>query len=350
MELTDFSRTDSFPPNYQPRKLMISAFFPSVASSRCKTNLQPYMPSTTASFEDETYSQNYGLPNQTFSHLELSLCEPRPHKAAEILATAPLILLSPGLGNSRFFYSFLAQSIASTVDHPQDADIVEFADGSFTLAANITDEAQINVALKTRVTDVSFVLDSLSNRSTTTHLFKTPSGSLNTSHAAIFGHSLGGATALSAMLNDSRFVAGANLDGTFFGKAALQQHNTPKPFLIFGHEGKNQSTDPSWKTVWPRLRGWKLELELEGTQHGTFEDWPVLIEALGFAQLPADSPLREVIGQLVGTIDGTRAVRIMSETLVGFFDFALKNMSESGVRKALKTFQEIKVVAKGGGA
>lgn len=59
----------------------------------------------------------------------------------------------------------MAQALASkgyiviSVDHPFDADIVEFPEGSTVLAANITTDAQIEAALEVRSSDVSFVID-----------------------------------------------------------------------------------------------------------------------------------------------------------------------------------------------
>ncbi|KAI9759966.1 MAG: hypothetical protein M4579_001999 [Chaenotheca gracillima] len=355
MELIDHGRADPFAPSHEPRKLMISAFYPSVRASQCQTELQPYLPPTTAAFENQEFAA-YGIPNNTFARLELSLCKPCSDKSAPDLSTTPLVLFSPGLGNSRLVYSFLAQAIASagyivvTIDHPYDADIVEYPDGSFVGATNITTEAQIELALDTRVKDASFVLTSLSECSTISHLFPSRPKSIDTSHAGIFGHSLGGAAAYSAILKDRRFVASANLDGAFYGNSALKQDKTKHPFLLFGHDGDNQTTVPSWKTVWSRLEGWKLELELGGSQHEAFEDLPVLAEALGLTSSPADSPLGQLLLATVGTINGTRASHIISDVMVKFFDFGLNGRSAGPLEEAVKSYHELQVVDKGNGA
>ena len=355
MELIDNSRTDPFIPHHRPRQIMISAFYPSGNISQCHSEFQPYMPPRTAAYEGQTFAQ-YGLPNNTFSSLRLSLCELGVGQSTRDQTGTPLVIFSPGLGNSRLFYNFLAQSVASqgytvvTIDHPQDADIVEFPDGTVRLAANITDQTQINRALEARVEDVSFVLDSLSNVTVPDHTLPPWMRFLNASSAAIFGHSLGGATALSSMLHDARLVAGANLDGTFFGNAVLHQDRTSKPFLLYGHDGKNQTTDASWRTVWPRLLGWKLELELKGAQHGGFEDLPLLVDCLGIDDLPADSPIREVVRQLVGTNEGPMAMQMVSEIMAGFLDFAVKGLNTERLEHALRMFEKVQIVAKGSGA
>jgi hypothetical protein len=62
--------------------------------------------------------------------------------------------------------------------------------------------------------------------------------------------------------------------------------------LIFGHQGKNQSTDASWKATWPRLEGWKLELMLQGATHATFTDLPLLVQVVGLDKvLPPQAEL-----------------------------------------------------------
>lgn len=354
MELFDHSRADPFVPHHRPRQIMISAFYPSGNISQCDSEFQQYMPPKTATYEDQTFIQ-YGLPNNSFSSLKLSLCKPGIDQTTQDQTGTPLVIFSPGLGNSRLLYNFLAQSIASqgyvvvSVDHPQDADIVEFSDGTVRLAANITDVTQINRALQARVEDISFVLDSLSNNSVVSHVFQTSKRRLNTSSVAIFGHSLGGATALSSLLKDDRLVAGANLDGTFFGSTALHQKRTPNPFLLYGHDGKNQTTDPSWRTVWSRLLGWKLELELKGAQHGGFEDFPLLVDAWGLDDLPVDSPIREVVSQLIGTNKGPKAMHMVSDILAGFLDLALKGRTTQRLEHAMRMFQEVQIVAKGSG-
>jgi len=66
------------------------------------------------------------------------------------------------------------------------------------------------------------------------------------SNTGIIGHSLGGATAATAMLARSRFIAGINLDGSFWGDVI--QKGLDKPFLMLAHEGK---IDPTWEAIWP---------------------------------------------------------------------------------------------------
>ena len=346
-EIIDHRRLDPFAPTRQHRRLMISVFYPSLSMSQCHEQLVPYMPPATCMVEDETFAQ-YGLPNQTFSRLQLSLCEAPSHALKP--AAAPLVLFSPGLGNSRLIYSVLAQSIASagyivvTVDHPYDANVVEFPDGSLVLGTNISTPQQIDTALQIRAKDIVSVMTALSKSSRLSETFKLPQSRLptfNLSRVMVVGHSLGGATALLAAANNNHVIGGANLDGSFFGQTLQEQ--VAQPFLLFGHEGKNQSTDSSWRLVWSHLHGSKLELMLHDSQHATFSDLPVLAEVLSFSQI--GGALGKELAGLLGTISGTRANLVQSRILVSFLDFIFMGETQANLSKAVQNFHEVQLVA-----
>jgi pimeloyl-ACP methyl ester carboxylesterase len=335
--LTDTDRMDPYNTK-QHRNVVLSAFYPIGPLAKCDTKVVDYMPPATAQIQDEFYAQ-YGLPNGSFERLRLSLCRIPQHTKA-----FPLLVFSPGLGNSRLIYSALAQSIASngytviTIDHPYDANIVEYPDGTLVSGANITTNAQIEQALAVRVKDVSFVLDVLSHLSGVRKLIPSAENPLNTTHAVVAGHSLGGATAAQAMLADSRLIGGINLDGTFFG--SVLKKGLDRPFLIFGHKGKNQSTDTSWKALWRGLKGWRRELELMGSQHATFSDLPVLIDVLGLrAKLPGAD-------QVLGTIGGERARKVVSTYVVKFVDFVRGAGGQNAFNEKATAFSEVVVIAR----
>jgi pimeloyl-ACP methyl ester carboxylesterase len=330
--LIDYSRLDPFAPTPQYRALMVSVFNP-VPPAACSPSVAPYMVSKTAEFEDAQFAQ-FGILPGTFESFEFQVCQPitkykhallaQPHPPetqSSLRQTFPVILFSGGLGETRLFYSIIAQQLSSTgytvitIDHPYDANIVTFPDNSTIFAANITTDDQIVLSLNTRAKDISFVLDQLSRTNVTKPLISTLAPDV--SRAGVFGHSLGGAAAAEATLYDSRLAGCINLDGTFWGDVV--ETGLKKPILIFAHEGKNLTTDPSWEAIWPKLTGWKRELMLAGSQHGTFTDLPDLVDILGIgAELPGE------VTKLLGTIDGRRAFDIVTTYVQAFFDFVLK--------------------------
>lgn len=103
-ELIDHQRPDPYATTPQPRSLVISLFYP-VSPAACSPTLAPYMDPITAAFEDTEYAQD-GVPAGAFESLNLQVCHsPRPVE----LSIYPLVLFSPGMGNTRLLYSAMAQ-------------------------------------------------------------------------------------------------------------------------------------------------------------------------------------------------------------------------------------------------
>jgi pimeloyl-ACP methyl ester carboxylesterase len=266
-QLTDHTCLDHYSPTPGPRSLMVSIFQPST----CIAIPTPYMDPITAAWTD-TQLAEYGIPAGTFESLYLQTCPHSSHHTSPKLRSEirnrrrrnekfPLLIFSPGLGDPRLYYSALAQEIASkgytviTIDHPYDAGVVVFPDNSTVFGANITTDDQIVFDLSVRVKVVSFVLDQLSQPTIAHSIAPCLKCVFDATKAGIFGHSLGGATAAQAVLEDHRLVAGVNLDGSFFG--SVIETGLSDPFLLFAHEGKNISSDASWAGIWPELTGFK---------------------------------------------------------------------------------------------
>src|SRR5665213_571148 len=177
-ELIDNSRTQPFAPDVEPRRLMITVFYP--VSPQHPPTIGAYMPPETSRIEDVELS-GFGLaaPNGTFEKVALHLASNKPiqNPTHQGPCHYSLVLFMPAEGTTRLFYSQIASAIASngytvvTIDTPYDVDVVEYPDGSV-VGINLTMWNNPNttalaqtayLAIETRVEDVSFVLDSLSN-------------------------------------------------------------------------------------------------------------------------------------------------------------------------------------------
>ncbi|CAI7642788.1 unnamed protein product [Penicillium palitans] len=302
-KMIEKTRLDPFDPHHKPRAVMTSIFAP----THCKVNLEKidYLPPATATYYSDLYGA-YGLPNGSLQSVSFQAC-PEPPKDRHL--HFPVVLFSPALGTTRLFYNAIAQAVASagyivvSLDHPYDTEFLEFPDGSVVTAANIS------------------------------------TAGLRTRQVAMYGHSVGGAATAEAMHLDHRIVAGANLDGSMFG--SVVQQGLRGPFLLFGHENKTQTTDPTWKEFWSNLRGWKLELELAKAQHYTFSDLPFLLNLLGL-------PVQKVpaIQTMVGTLDGFKAFEIVHRTIVAFLGFGLRQTSPTPIQEVISQYSEVSVVAR----
>ena len=110
--------------------------------------------------------------------------------------------------------------------------------------------------------------------------------------------------------------------------------------MLMGHENKTQETDPSWKTLWPHLVGWKKELEVKNAAHYSFSDLPLVITALGLdGKLPAE------VGELLGNIEGRRMTTLVTEYVATFLDMTLKKGKEGAFSKVGDQFPEVSEVA-----
>ncbi|OQV07474.1 hypothetical protein CLAIMM_11901 [Cladophialophora immunda] len=310
---------------------MLSLFQPTNCT---KTHGIPYMPPATAAFHDAMF-ESFGIPNGTFEAFRLQTC-PSPPKNTDF----PVLLFSTGAGSSRLTYNVLCQWVASmgfnviSIDHTYDAEIVEFPDGTVIQGANITLPDDLSQVLSLRVADIGSVLNALAN-STVTKQLGIPSFKIK--HVGIFGHSLGGATAANAMLVKSRLASGLNMDGSVYGPA---MNKTDKnPFTIFAAQGHNQSVDATWAAFWQELKGLKLQLQVNGTVHGTFTDYPILAKSVEI-----NSTVLPEIVELIGTIDGVRMMNILRRYISGFFQETLESQKVRLIEGPSSQFPEVSFV------
>ena len=345
-KLVDQSRFDPYAPNGTHRAIMVTAFYPIINSSDCEPlQTLSYMPLATAQFWDPVFA-TYNITNATLEDIGVSAC--RQNASVGPLCHGkdqPIVIFSGGLGASRQLYSGMAQSVAShgylvvTIDHPYDAFVVEYPDGTLVYAANITTEAQEDFDVTIRAQDVSFLLDQLSVNATVQRLIQGANCDLNVSKVAMFGHSLGGATTAAAMLNDTRITGGLNMDGSFHGP--VLQHGLDRPFLIFNRPNNTRLTYSNFAEMWSHLRGWKLELTLAKAEHLAFSDVPLLTKLMGWS--PFTSTTYDP-GAAIGTLDGKRDFDVITAYVVAFMDFVLKRVESEILQEPSPLYSEVSIV------
>ena len=298
------------------------------------------MPPLTAEFQNEKFAA-YGLPDNSFVTLDLETCNSTAPPKNCSPPHFPLVLFSGALATSRLLYSGILQSVAAagfavvSLDHPYDADFVEFPDGTNITAVDLSTDADIELALTTRVQDVAFLYRQLSNASSATRLFPgylSPQKKMP--RTAMIGHSLGGATVAAAMLHLPDIRGGLNLDGSMFGPVLETGLN--RPFMLLGHENKTRATDPSWKAIWPKLSEWRAEFEVKGAAHYSFSDLPLVTAALGLQAL-----LPEGVGEVLGTVEGHRMQNITVAYITAFLEKVLKSGSDKGFKQASLEYPEV---------
>jgi dienelactone hydrolase len=265
-------------------------------------------------------------------------------------ARYPVIIFSPGMGFLPIKYAPMLEDLAShgyvvvSLAHPYSTAATVFPDGRVVTStveagsralsaatAKATSDAEFDPVVErigsVWVADVRFVLDQMEQFNAGDSLF---TDRLDLTHVGIFGHSLGGGVAAEAMYEDDRFDAAINMDGTLFGEVAT--NGIARPLMLMLSErvpltaeqiklsGSSPEANAYFQqreaatqaTVYDHAApGYRLTLK--GSTHHTF---------IGFEPLAA--PALFIPAQVVGTIDGARAVGIIDDYVVSFFDQHLK--------------------------
>ncbi|KAF3025098.1 hypothetical protein E8E14_014579 [Neopestalotiopsis sp. 37M] len=295
-----------------------------------------------------------GLPNGTFSELNMKICKTfandgcmKSHKGRrgtdKILR--PLLLFSPGFGQSRLVYNAMAHSVASegyivvSIDHPYDANVVEYPDRSYVRAANISsdDEAALNALIDVRAQDVSFVADELQNSATLRQVIGKSGNMIDFGKVLMYGHSLGGATAATVMLADGRIRGGVNLDGRFFDKVLAK--GISHPFLNVGRP-YHRLEDSTWDQFYNSSSGPIVEAQVAGTLHAAFTDFPVVVGTWN----PNDSDVFEALQAFLGTIPWMRAGEIVTRLVTTFAEFVFDGRNSTILSGTDSSFAEVGLV------
>lgn len=150
---------------------------------------------------------------------------------------------------------------------------------------------------------------------------------LDISNMGVFGHSFGGATAGQVCLEDNRFKAFINMDGTPFGDVV--DNIIKQPFMIMtGDADKNLI-----KAGYSEQQTNYLNVTINGAKHADFMDFTVLL------------PSFRHVGML-GSIGGSRQEKIMNDYVTAFFNKHLKEASEPLIDERLSQYAEATIEAK----
>jgi dienelactone hydrolase len=209
--LTDASRPDPWAVGAIERELMVSLWYPAVPTGGQRAQ---YM--TPAESELQLTSRGItAIPPDALSTARTNAAAGAPPTGQQ--HSLPLVVLSPGFTNPRSTVTGLAEDLASHgyvvagIDHTYESFATAFPDGRITtcLAREAPRRDRWEKIAAGRAADVSFVLSEL----TGTHPAWPGAGLIDPSAMAMAGHSIGGASAIAAMLADSRIRAGIDMDG-----------------------------------------------------------------------------------------------------------------------------------------
>ncbi|WP_283135870.1 alpha/beta hydrolase family protein [Rhizohabitans arisaemae] len=280
LHLKDTSRPDPWAPEAKARELMVTLWYPTRARDG---EPPPYMTPK----ESELVLKGRKVTGAPYDIL--SKTRTNAVAGAEPAGTRrslPLVVLSPGFTMPRSTLTSLAEELAgggyvvAGVDHTYENYATTFPDGRVAECAACDADADPGFGAKTagvRAADVSFVLDELTGPRPTW----AGASLIDPSKIAMAGQSIGGASAVAAMLKDSRVRAGIDMDGSTY--ARIPKGKLSRPFLFLGSEQAHSpgGRDNSWDRDWKLMTGWKRWLVVSGADHQSFTDVPVLAASLG---------------------------------------------------------------------
>ncbi|MGW3233100.1 alpha/beta hydrolase family protein [Kitasatospora sp. NPDC001095] len=314
LHLVDRNRPDPWVPSAGPRQLMVSMYYPAHAGTGTPA---PYMtPAAARALLDGKLPGNT-IPTEAVSGTRTwAETGARPQGGHY-----PLVVLSPGFTMPRASLSSLAEDLTSRgyvvalVDHTYENTGTTFPDGR-TLPCDLCGKLRTQEAWAgldaSRAKDVSFVIDQLTDRP---HPAWRHAHLIDRDRIAMAGHSAGGAATVPALLTDDRIRAGVDLDGSM-DYLVPESGIGGKPYLMVGHPLPDGAEDDSWIKSWPRLDGWKRWLTIDGTDHGSFTDFPIFFDGLGIPKGPDT------------TIAGQRAVALTRQYVGAFLDLQLKGVPQ----------------------
>ena len=247
----------------------------------------------------------------------------------------PVILMRAGLAALTTDYTSLAEDLAShgyvvvAFDAPYRSSVVVLPDGRV-----ITRAPQYNADLisgpqreqlasklaEAWSADTSFALDQLQRLNASD-----PSGRflnrLDMQRVGVFGHSLGGATALLFCHDDARCKAGIDLDGEPFGSAVGEGVTQPFMFLLSDHGGESGADslriDANIRSIYDHLpSSGRLRITIRGASHFRFSDDGALLK------IPLVLSAMHKLG--IVRLDGRRQLEVTTHCVSAFFDEYLK--------------------------
>jgi dienelactone hydrolase len=287
-----------------------------------------------------------GLLIDQFLTRDLSRVIPHSIRDAEVSPeqrSYPVIVMRAGLAGLVTGYTSLAEDLASHgyvvvgFDAPYRSSVVVFPDGRVIKrtpennADLLSGSAQDHLAdelVQSWVGDVGFALDQLErlNKSDPSGRFQ---GRLDMQRIGVFGHSLGGATALQFCHIDARCKAGIDVDGAPLGSVVGEGVTQPFMFLLSDHrsesDAESQRIKANIRSIYDRqpIDG-RLEITIRGANHYMFSDDGAMLK----------SPLLKLVLQALGIvrIDGRRQVFLTAQYISTFFDVYLKGAPRSGLQ------------------
>ena len=265
------------------RKIVVQVWYP---TDEVTGDPEPYL--DYADHRVKPISEQVELPPFMIKHIQDVNSNSYLNAALKsAIESYPLVIFSHGLGGMRMQNTIQMEELASrgfialAMDHPFDANITVFNDGSSAdyrsaIIGKVTTEEFWNIRLpqiNTRVEDVSFVLDHIQEIQVADDGFWSK---IDLERVGIMGHSFGGGTAIVASSRDTRLDACIALDGWLVPiEQSIIKKGLKVPFLFMGQTyWTNPVNYENLDTLIAASTASAEKLILDGTKHFDYSDTP----------------------------------------------------------------------------
>src|ERR1022692_4201863 len=291
---SDAAQADPLAPQSGTKREIVAWIWYPAAPAQPAQRVEDYLPGPWR----EALQRQSGVLLTQFLTRDLSRVRTHSFRDADLSPhqrSYPVVLMRAGLAALTTDYTTLAEDLASHgyvvvgFDAPYRTIVVVLPDGRVIARARQNDADLLNGPRKEQLAnklvaawsaDMRFALDRLErlNASDPSGRFR---GRLDMRRVGVFGHSLGGATALQFCHDDSRCKAGIDMDGAPFGSVVVEGVTQPFLFLLSDHSGESgaetRQVKANIRSIYDRLPSdRRLEIAIRGSNHYQFSDGALL--------------------------------------------------------------------------
>jgi len=280
------------------RQVIVQVWYPAEPGAGPTSPYAPRLSSYRHVWEDT----DVDLASHTLTHSRLN-AEPMLHKRF------PAVLLSHGWQGTRSEYTSLAEDLASHgyavfgVDHPYMGRIV-LPNGQVTEPTESQFHSPAEVVAY-YAADLEFVIGQIAELNRADQTF---AGKFDLARIAAIGHSSGFVAASGACKLDPRIKACVNIDAPGFDASFLVGLHQPLLWI------RLQKAGPVPAEYLSSIRSNVYELQIDGANHGSVEDWDYL-EAASATEREAAEKRLGIIRQYIGAFLSRHLDRQTSELL-----------------------------------
>jgi predicted dienelactone hydrolase len=258
--------------------------------------------------------------------------------------TFPVLIFAPGANWLPTDYSLIIENLVSygyvvlAFASSPLSPVVQLSDGKIAESPRVNDETYKIVS-----DDFRFIVTQIEKLNNDSSL--KIKGRLDLKRIAAFGHSIGGAAAISAAADTLQIITAINLDGDFSGETANAQPTQEILYLTTEPPDINGAPIESWdndrsetrrKLVWEKINAASqraFRVRLATMFHTNFQD---------AATLPPTSIPENLRQNRFGKIEGARGIEIVNDLILNFIEFQFKRRSLDDFLNVEKQYSEIR--------